>query len=165
MIERSRKGSPRSWGLVLGLGLLGPGELTACRPPCGDVEGACLALYLDGDGNYSQLEATATLTSEGGTEPSWQCQLSAFSEGPLSLPTWVQIVPPPVDLAASAGCSDSDVSRIRRLGFTGRRPADPDGTRVSFHPLAALEWASGSHIERTFRLVPIDSDTGAADSR
>lgn len=135
----------------LGLGVLV--AMVGCGPVCSEVEGACLALRLEGSGTYDGLDVSMVF-SDPSAQPATVCEVPAFFSGRVELPVWLQLRPPSPEEAAAASCGSSELRRLTALWFSSRSLVAP-GSPVSFLPMPGIDWPRDSQIEATFRLIPV----------
>ena len=104
---------------------------------CDGVDGGCLALHVEGTGDYDRLEGVL-LTSPTGT-----VLKAGDATGQVTLPVAVQILPPPSVLTTKAGA-------IRVNGYRG--------TQVASSGLVTLSWPDGARIEVKLSLIDTPPD-------
>lgn len=109
---------------------------------CDDVVGSCLALTVEGSGNYDSLRTELLL-------PSGQVRVGSTS-GNIDLPLTLRVVPP-------AGVSSTDVAGVTVTGvFSG---ADQASGRTP----SSFSWPDGAHIEATVSLGASQTDAAVVD--
>ncbi len=109
---------------------------------CDDVVGSCLALTVEGAGNYDSLRTELLL-------PGGQVRVGNTS-GNIDLPLTLRIVPP-------SGTSSADVSGVAVTGVLASVDQASGRTPSSF------AWPEGAHIEATVTLGTSQADAAVVD--
>lgn len=130
--------------------------IAACRPICDGEEGSCLALYLEGIGRYDDLSVAIEVERTQPGHPLIRCQETMTVKGPIELPVWAKLMPDE-RMRNDPNCIEFSVEQIRRLLFSTGSIGDVELPSVDFLPMAVLSWPASGHIERTFRLIPVQT--------
>ncbi|HAN91862.1 MAG TPA: hypothetical protein DCQ33_07255 [Nitrospira sp.] len=113
-------------------------------------------MYLEGIGRYDDLSVAIEVKRTQPGHPLIRCQETMTVKGPIELPVWAKLMPDE-RMRNDPTCIGFSVADIRRLLFSSGLSADVESPPVDFLPMAVLSWPASGHIERTFRLIPVQT--------